>query len=52
MSDAPDLKKTVLIAEDDYAGYLYLESLLSGKGFKIIRTTDGEATVKTALENP
>jgi PAS domain S-box-containing protein len=52
VNEVQDSKNTVLIAEDDYASYLYLESLLSGKDFKIIRTIDGEATVKAALENP
>jgi CheY-like chemotaxis protein len=52
LNESPDLKNTVLIAEDDYASYLYLESLLSGNKFKIIRTTDGEATVKAVHENP
>jgi CheY-like chemotaxis protein len=46
------LKNTILIAEDDYASYLYLESLLSGKDLNILRTTDGEATVKAVQENP
>lgn len=44
--------KTVLIAEDDNASYLYLERLLAGNELKILRTTDGEATVKAVNENP
>ncbi len=47
----PEFNKTILIAEDDYASYLYLERLLSGNDLKVIRTTDGEATVKAVNEN-
>ena len=52
INTVPDLNKTILIAEDDYASYLYLERLLSGSDLKIMRTTNGEATVKAVKENP
>ncbi|OFY59193.1 MAG: hypothetical protein A2V50_02590 [Bacteroidetes bacterium RBG_19FT_COMBO_42_10] len=42
----------VLIAEDDYASYLYLESLLAGPGITFLHTTNGPDTVKTVRENP
>ncbi len=50
--DVQESGKTILIAEDDYASYLYLERLLAGNDLKIIRTTDGEGTVKAVNENP
>jgi CheY-like chemotaxis protein len=42
----------ILIAEDDYASYLYLERLLTGKGVTFIHTTNGADTVKAVRENP
>jgi PAS domain S-box-containing protein len=45
-------KMTILIAEDDYASYIYLKSLLSGPGITFLHTTDGKETVKTVRENP
>ncbi|OFY62554.1 MAG: hypothetical protein A2V64_08525 [Bacteroidetes bacterium RBG_13_43_22] len=43
---------TFLIAEDDYASYLYLESLLAGPGITFIRTTNGNDTVRAVRDNP
>jgi PAS domain S-box-containing protein len=45
-------KMTILIAEDDYASYIYLKSLLSGHGITFLHTTDGKETVKAVRENP
>jgi CheY-like chemotaxis protein/anti-sigma regulatory factor (Ser/Thr protein kinase) len=45
-------KMTILIAEDDYASYAYLKSLLSGPGITFLHTTDGKETVKAVRENP
>jgi len=42
---------TVLIAEDDYSSYLYLENLLSGKGLSFLHTTNGYDTVNTVRQN-
>lgn len=42
----------ILIAEDDYPSYLYLQRALSGEGITFIRTTNGEDTIKSLLENP
>jgi PAS domain S-box-containing protein len=43
---------TYLIAEDDYASYLYLERLLAGPGITFIHTTNGNDTVRAARDNP
>jgi signal transduction histidine kinase len=43
--DSHEYKATVLIAEDDYSSYLYLEKLLSVKGIAILHTTNGADTV-------
>ncbi|MCX6302254.1 MAG: PAS domain S-box protein [Bacteroidia bacterium] len=43
---------TFLIAEDDYASYLYLERLLAGPGITFIHTTNGNDTVRAARDNP
>jgi PAS domain S-box-containing protein len=43
---------TYLIAEDDYASYLYLECLLAGPGITFIHTTNGNDTVRAARDNP
>jgi len=45
-------KLTILIAEDDFASYLYLEKMLSGKGITFLHTTNGYDTIKAARENP
>jgi PAS domain S-box-containing protein len=50
--DSHEYKATVLIAEDDYSSYLYLEKLLSVKGIAILHTTNGADTVKVVSENP
>jgi CheY-like chemotaxis protein len=42
---------TILIAEDDYSSYLYLENLLSGKGIEFLHTTNGIDTIKAVQEN-
>ena len=42
----------ILIAEDDYASYLYIQKALAGEGIAFLRTTNGEDTVKIARENP
>jgi PAS domain S-box-containing protein len=42
---------TILIAEDDYSSYLYLENLLSGKGISFLHTTNGIDTIKAVQEN-
>jgi PAS domain S-box-containing protein len=42
----------VLIAEDDYASYLYLESLLSGPNVTFLHTTNGNDTVKIVQDKP
>jgi len=42
----------VLVAEDDYASYLYIQKALTGEGIVFLRTTNGEDTVKIARENP
>ncbi|MFH0841566.1 MAG: PAS domain S-box protein [Bacteroidota bacterium] len=42
----------ILIAEDDYASYLYLESLLAGPGISFLHTTNGNDTVKSVREHP
>jgi PAS domain S-box-containing protein len=42
----------ILIAEDDYASYLYLQKALSEDGVTFLRTTTGEETVKCVKENP
>jgi PAS domain S-box-containing protein len=52
VTDEPSIKSTILIAEDDYASYLYMESLLSGKGVTFLHTTNGADTVKVVRENP
>jgi CheY-like chemotaxis protein len=42
----------ILIAEDDYASYLYIQKALTGEGIVFLRTTNGEDTVRIARENP
>jgi PAS domain S-box-containing protein len=41
----------ILIAEDDYASYLYLESLLAGPGISFLHTTNGNDTVRSVREH-
>ncbi len=48
----PVKKSTILIAEDDYASYLYLKKSLSAKGITFLRTITGADTVKAVSENP
>ena len=42
----------ILIAEDDYASYLYIQRALASEGITFLRTTNGEDTVKIVKENP
>ena len=42
----------ILIAEDDYASYLYIQRALAGEGITFLRTTNGADTVKIVKENP
>jgi PAS domain S-box-containing protein len=50
--EANDSIATILIVEDDFASYLYLEKLLSAKGVTFLHTTNGSDTVKIVRENP
>ena len=43
---------SILIAEDDFASYLYIQKALSGEGITFLRTTNGDDTVKVVMENP
>lgn len=43
---------TVLIAEDDEPGYLYLKTILSGNGIKTIRAVNGEEVIDILKKNP
>jgi len=52
LNEAPPSMSKILIAEDDYASYLYLQNLLTGKGVTFLRTMNGADTVKTVRENP
>jgi PAS domain S-box-containing protein len=52
VTEEPSTRSTILIAEDDYASYLYMESLLSGKGVTFLHTTNGADTIKVVRENP
>jgi CheY-like chemotaxis protein len=51
-NDATRYKATFLIADDDYASYLYLEKLLSGKDVAFLHTTNGTETVTAIRDNP
>ncbi len=42
----------ILIAEDDYASYLYLESLLAGPGISFLHTSNGNDAVRSVREHP
>jgi len=42
----------ILVAEDDYASYLYIQKALEGEGFSFTRTTNGEETVAAVLKDP
>lgn len=62
--DAPEVKRQyethpktemetkILIAEDDFASFLYLEKLLKGKNVIIFHTTNGADTVKMVRDDP
>jgi CheY-like chemotaxis protein len=52
LPETSPVKSTILIAEDDYASFLYLESILSGRGVTFIHTTNGSDTLKAVRENP
>jgi PAS domain S-box-containing protein len=41
----------ILIAEDDYSSYIYLEKLLSAKGITVLHTTTGAETVEAVRNN-
>jgi CheY-like chemotaxis protein len=43
---------TILIAEDDSVGFLYLETILKNEGFKLIHTINGADTVDVVRDNP
>ena len=52
LSDTYDWKdKTILIAEDKYENFFYLNEILESTGVKIIWAKDGEETVRLAKEN-
>ncbi len=42
----------ILIAEDDYASYLYIKKSLSARGITFLHTVTGSDTIKTVNENP
>jgi len=42
----------LLIAEDDEMSYLYLKTILEDEPVKLIRSKNGEQTVKAVRENP
>jgi len=43
---------TILIAEDDYASYLYLESLLTRPSISFLHTSNGNDTLRYVREHP
>jgi len=43
--------KTILIVEDEYANYQYLEELLSDSGFHILHATNGQEAVDLCRNN-
>jgi len=45
-------KITILVAEDDFPSFLYLEQLLHGKNIQLIQAVNGIETVEIARENP
>ena len=52
-SDKKDIiGKKILIAEDDYASYLYIQKALMLDGVTFIRTTNGEDTVEIVKKEP
>jgi CheY-like chemotaxis protein len=53
-ADYPDkeFKATILIAEDDFPSYMYLEKLLSGRGISFVHAKTGIDTIRFARENP
>jgi len=44
--------KTILIAEDEEANYLYISELLEDSGATLIRASDGQAAVDIVQSNP
>ena len=42
----------ILVAEDDYASYLYIQKALEGEGFSFTRTTNGDDTVAAVRKDP
>ena len=42
----------ILIAEDDFASYLYIQKSLMGEGVVFLRTTNGDDTVDTVRNDP
>jgi PAS domain S-box-containing protein len=42
---------TVLVVEDDYAGYYFLEKILTSQNCKVFHLTDGNETVKFVKEH-
>jgi signal transduction histidine kinase len=42
----------ILIAEDDYASYLFIQKALDGQGFTFFRTTNGEDTIEAVRKDP
>lgn len=49
-SIAPGL--TILIAEDDYASFRYIEAVLLSKGVRLMHTTTGQETISAVRDNP
>lgn len=48
----PPRQKTVLVADDDYMGYLVVKSMLRKENLKTIHTTHAQETLKAIVENP
>jgi len=48
----PVKETRILIAEDDYASYLYLKKSLSATGITFLHTVTGADTIKAVNENP
>jgi PAS domain S-box-containing protein len=45
------VKGTILIAEDDETSFIFLRSILAADGIKLIRTVNGDETVRMVQEN-
>lgn len=45
------LTKKILIAEDDFASFLYLKNILIPAGFKVLHATNGADAVNIIMEN-